>query len=318
MRKKIIVGLPRLGNYSELMKKFLERLGCIVILPPPTTRESLKRGIAYSPEMYCIPFKFNLANYFEILDQYIREQYVCNNYGTDEIMLIQYRTSGRCKFHTYYITQTLILKNLGYKFKGIYPFRSGLYLFKDIAKITNQPIFKVLISFYKTYKEIKELEAEENRDNKGDVKIGIFGEIFTCLDSTCNLDLIRKLKKLNCYVENAMSLSGFLIAFFKEKVGRTRRLQKQVKRIFPEKIGGHGLCSIRHTLDFIERKFDGIIFVRPLTCSPEVAVEPVVLDIAEKANMPLLIQNYDEFISDINLENRLEAFTELIRWKKQQ
>ncbi len=313
MKKKIIIGLPRLGNYSELIKKFLERLGCKVILPPPTTRESLKKGIAYAPEMYCIPFKFNLANYFEILDIY-----AYSNYGTDEITLVQYKTAGMCKFHTYYITQTLILKNLGYKFKGIYPFRSGLYLFKDIAKITNQPILKVLISFYKTYQEVKKLEAEENKDNEGDIKIGIFGEIFTCLDSTCNLDLIRKLKKLNCYVENAMSLSGFIIAFFKEKIGRARRLQKQVKRIFPEKIGGHGLCSIRATLDFIERKFDGIIFVRPLTCSPETAVEPVILDIAEKAKMPLLIQNYDEFISDINLENRLEAFTELIRWKKRQ
>jgi len=290
-----------MNPYTPIFKSLFEWMDCEVILPPKPTIKTIQKGSEVSPKLMCVPFKWNLGNYIEVLEK--------NN----NLTLVQYNSCGRCKFHTYYITQTAILKDLGYEFKGIYPIRAN-HLLIDFKKITKASYFKIIKSIIKTIKEIKEIE-KEHFNSEGDIRIGIFGEIFTILSPECNLDLFRKLKERKCYAETKLLLSNFIKeTLFRRKIFN-REIRKQAKQLFPEELGGHGFFSIESMLHFNENNFDGVIFVRPLSCSSEIAVEPIIKSLSKKYKLPLLILNFDETSSEINIDNRLDAFVETIRMK---
>jgi len=294
-----------MGGYTEILGGFFEGLGIKVVLASPYNEKAFKIAIANSPEMACLPFKYNLADYIDILEK------------TDEdITLLQYKTCGRCRFHCYYFAHTEILRNLGYKFKGIRPIRSGIFTLLDLMYLTGNSMPEVLFSFQRAYKRFKELE-EKIYPKTGLIRIGLIGEIWTLCDERANLDLVEKLKNLGCYVENSLRLSHFVTDWFKMKVSLKRKLlRKRARKIFPEIIGGHAINSIENFIVFSESGFDGIICVRPLSCMPESFVETMINSLADKYKMPLFIQNCDEMGSETNLENRLEAFIEGIRLKK--
>jgi len=301
------IGFPRMGLYTEIIAKLFDELGTEAVLASPNTPEKVfKLAISGSPEFICIPFKWTLADYIDILEK-----------SDQNITLLQYKTcAGRCRFHCYYLTQTEILKKLGYKFKGIYPVRSGLGTIGDIMGITGANIGEVLFAFKRVYKRIKELE-EKLYPETGDIRIGLIGEIYSICDSRVNLNLVQKLKDLGCYVENSLGLAHFINDGFKMLFSNKRKLLRQKARmIFPELIGGHLINNIEAIIQFAEKKFDGIILVRPLSCMPEVFGETFFNFLCEDYRMPLFIQNCDEAGSEVNLENRLEAFVEAIRLKK--
>jgi len=298
------INFPHLGTiYTPILKNFFENLGCEVILPPKSTIKTIQKGSEVSPKLMCVPFKWNTGNYIESLEKH------------KDLTLVQYHSCGSCKFHTYYLTQTTILKELGYKFKGIYPIRAK-WILNDLNKITKANYFKIINSARKTLKEIKHAEKEHFK-SEGDIKIGVCGEIFTILNSDCNLNLFRKLKERNCYVETKLLLSNFI----KEAIFRKKTFNKEIrakaKKLFPEKLGGHGFFSIESMLYFIKMNFDGVVFVRPLSCSSEIAVEPIINSLKKEHKMPLLTLNFDETTSEINLDNRIEAFVETIKMKNE-
>jgi len=256
------INFPSMGIYTDVIKYLFENLDCEVILPPKTTIKTIQKGSEVSPKMQCIPFKWNIGNYIEVLEK------------NKDLTLVHYNSCGRCRFHTYYLTQTKILKNLGYKFDGIHSMRAK-YLPRDLKKLTNCSYLKIIKTLNKTYKEMKEVEKKEFVF-EGDIKIGVFGEIFTVLSSECNLNLFKKLKERNCYAHTNLLLSNFIKeTLFRKKIF-DREIRSKAKKLFPEKLGGHGFFSIESMLYYIKENYDGVVFVRPLSCMPEVTVEPFI------------------------------------------
>lgn len=295
-----------MGLYTEIIAKLFNELGAEVVLALPYNERAFKTAIAMSPEMMCLPFKWTLADYIDILGK-----------TDNKITLLQYKTcAGRCRFHCYYFTQTKILKKLGYKFEGIHPVRSNLFTVLDVMDITGANPGEVLFAIKRAYKRTKELE-EKLYPKTGSIKIGLIGELYTINEERSNLSLVKKLQNLGCYVENPLSVSHFVNDGFKMLFSKKRKLlRKRAKQIFPELLGGHAINSIENFISFAERSFDGIILVRPLTCMPETFIETIINSLAEEYKMPLFMQNCDEIGSETNLENRLEAFIESIRIKK--
>jgi len=300
------IGFPRIGPYTEIIAKMFDELGTEVVMPSSDNLRAFKTAITNSPEMMCLPFKWTLADYIDILEK-----------SSSNIILLQYKTcSGRCRFHCYYFTQTEILRKLGYKFKGVYPIRSGLGTIGDIMGITGANLGEVIFAFKRAYKRIKTLE-EKLYPKTGDIRIGLIGEIYTICDERSNLNLVQKLKDLGCYVENSLGLVHFINDGFKMLFSKKRRLLRQKARtIFPELIGGHLINNIEAIIQFAEKKFDGIILVRPLSCMPESFGETIFNFLCEDYRMPFFIHNCDEVSSEVNLENRIESYIESIRLRK--
>ncbi|GAJ24571.1 unnamed protein product [marine sediment metagenome] len=88
----MILGLPRLGIYSLILKGFFESLGCQVVQPSKVSSDIIRLGVMNSADMICFPFKVTLG----------QEIYNLEHGATD---LITFTTHGRCRFKHYFLTQ---------------------------------------------------------------------------------------------------------------------------------------------------------------------------------------------------------------------
>ena len=99
------ISFPHLGDYYYPIKYLLEKLTNLNVVPsPPITKKTIELGEKNSPTNACVPFKYNLGNFIESLDN-----------GAD--ILIQ--AGGGCRYRYYAEVQEKILRDLGYDFEFI-------------------------------------------------------------------------------------------------------------------------------------------------------------------------------------------------------
>ena len=99
---KKIISFPHVGDYYYPFSKLLTLLTeQEVIIPPPITKKTLELGTKYAPDTVCIPFKYNLGNFIESLNE-----------GAN----ILFTAGGGCRYRYYAEVTETILKDLGYQF----------------------------------------------------------------------------------------------------------------------------------------------------------------------------------------------------------
>ncbi|MGE5894964.1 MAG: CoA protein activase [bacterium] len=96
--------VPHMGMLSLAYTEVLRKYGVDMCPPPLPSMHTLNLGVRHSPEFACLPFKINLGNMIESLEQ-----------GADAILMPG--GSGPCRFGYYGIVQEQILRSLGYDFK---------------------------------------------------------------------------------------------------------------------------------------------------------------------------------------------------------
>ena len=97
-----IISFPHLGDYSYFIKPLLYNVtGFKVMVAPPITKKTVSLGSKYSPDFICLPFKYNLGNYIEALDN-----------GAN----VLFQFGGGCRYGNYGTLQKTILEDLGYNF----------------------------------------------------------------------------------------------------------------------------------------------------------------------------------------------------------
>ena len=100
---KKIISFPHLGNYYHPISKLLKNITKEkIMVAPPITKKTLEIGTKHSPDTVCIPFKYNLGNFIESL-----------NNGAN----ILFTAGGGCRYRYYAEVTETILKDLGYNFK---------------------------------------------------------------------------------------------------------------------------------------------------------------------------------------------------------
>ena len=100
-----IISFPHLGNYYIPIKYLISNITkCKVLVPPMITKKTIELGSKYSPDYVCVPFKYNLGNYIEALDN-----------GANIIL----QAGGGCRYGYYAELQEQILKDLNYEFQFI-------------------------------------------------------------------------------------------------------------------------------------------------------------------------------------------------------
>ncbi len=130
-----IISFPHMGNYFIPIEFLCKHLtNCQITISPPITKKTLELGSKYSPEFVCIPFKYNLGNYIEALEN-----------GAN--VLIQ--AGGGCRYGYYAEVQQQILKDLGYDFEFYSLINNDIpapiNIYKTLKKINKKlSIFKYL------------------------------------------------------------------------------------------------------------------------------------------------------------------------------
>ena len=99
------ITFPHMGDYYIPITYLLKNTTkCEILVPPSITKKTIELGSANSPDFVCVPFKYNLGNYIEAI-----------NNGAN--ILIQ--AGGGCRYGYYAELQEQILKDLNYEFKFV-------------------------------------------------------------------------------------------------------------------------------------------------------------------------------------------------------
>ena len=346
------ISFPHLGDYSYFIKPFLENVTNKKVEPsPPITKKTIELGSKYSPDFICMPFKYNIGNYIESLE----------NGAT-----ILFQFGGGCRYGNYAELQKTILEDLGYNFKfyefmkkGKTSFNYIYKMFKEINKdLTKSKLLKeIILIFIKIilfdksenytrlkveknkgefkklkYKFINDLKEETNiikilkinkqykkkRKNikkiKPTLKIGIIGELYTAMEPTATFNLEEELKKYNVSIKRFTNVSYLLI--YKNLLYPYIKIK--IRNYLKYKIGADATDNVYRTLYLKNKNYDGIIHTKPFGCTPEVGVMPILNKISNEKNIPIIYLSFDTQNIDTGIKTRLEAFYDMLIMRKEQ
>lgn len=358
MSKKYIISFPHIGNYYipiyNLFDNLIDKSTTRILVPKKNSNRSLELGTKNSPEFICTPFKYNMGNYMEALEE-----------GAN--ILIQ--VGGGCKYGYYSEVQEQILRDLGYQFtfitlsdpQGIDIFK----IYKKVKPLNKNLKFTTFVSrFLLTIKMIEfmddlETYVRENilyEVNSGELK-KIHEDFLLDLKNIkdkkefakVKKEYIKKIKsvKLNKdkellkvgLVGELYSLMEPFASFFMEenltKLGiclkryttvtyllfRKGKSEKQIlseaKDYIKYTLGADGAESVAHAVTLAKKGYDGIIHLKPFGCTPEINAMPILQKVSNDFDIPIMYLTFDSQTSKEGMLTRIEAFVDMIKMKKE-
>jgi predicted nucleotide-binding protein (sugar kinase/HSP70/actin superfamily) len=349
------LGFPHMGNYHVPLVTLSSMLECDIVVPPKMTRRTLELGARHSPEFVCIPFKYNLGNYIEALDN-----------GAN--LLIQ--AGGGCRFGYYGEVQEQILRDMGYEFemirllgnfdlrdyyrdiKAINPklkFRTALRWYKlavrqtqaldeieDVIRknsgfeVDEGSFDRVFARFLKELAETKDIAhvdelhqrtlatlAELPTDRPEDaLKVGVVGELYVLMEPFSNFFVERELAKRGVEVHRFISVSGMLSHAGSKYDAHMAELLEEADPYLKYHVGAHGTESVAKTHKLMKEGFDGVLHLKPFGCMPEVNAMAALQRLSREHTFPVLFFSYDAQTSETGVQTRLEAFCDMLRMAK--
>ncbi|MEN6567354.1 MAG: acyl-CoA dehydratase activase-related protein [Veillonellales bacterium] len=245
----MLITFPHMGDMSIVLKTLFNGLGRQVSVPPPISKRTLELGMKYSPETVCLPFKVNVGNFIEALEQ-----------GADTIVTCG--GVGPCRLGYYAEIQRSILQDLGFRFDMIVIEPAITNILKNLHRVAPKQSLPNIYSAFrlatakmnaldrlqqKVYRlqprEINPGEADSVRlqgvraidtaetltalaavrqetESKLDsvklrsgiqpLRIGIVGEIYVMLEPFMNQDLASHLGNMGVEVHQTMFLSDYV------------------------------------------------------------------------------------------------------------
>lgn len=360
-KKKYVVSFPHLGNYYIPVYNFLNNIldssTTKILVPKMMSNSTVKYGEENSPDYVCTPFKYNMGNFIESLEN-----------GAN--VLIQ--AGGGCRYGYYAEVQEKILKDMGYDFVYIVLFDSnGIDVKKvfDIFKKLN-PKLKFSYFVYRflfTLKILNLLDKFETyvRDNYVyEIDAGKFDKLHTSflnklkyVKDNRELNIIKKdyFKKLHniklkdeakrkdiikvgivgelytsmepyssFYIERELLKMGVKVKRYTtatylllKKKAEEKNLLKKSNKYITYALGADGTESVAHSLELIDEGYDGIIHIKPFGCTPEINAMPILQKISNDFNIPIIYFTFDMQSSEVGITTRLEAFYDMLKMKKE-
>jgi len=153
------------------------------------------------------------------------------------------------------------------------------------------------------------------------IKIGIVGEIYTLLEPFSNHDIERQLGYLGVEVDRSIFLSEWINDhLFLGLVKGLRSHKEACDAAHPylrHTVGGHGQETVGSVVNYARAGFDGAIQLFPFTCMPEIVAESILPDVTASYGIPVLTLIMDEHTGEAGMLTRLEAFVDLLAWRKE-
>ena len=167
---------------------------------------------------------------------------------------------------------------------------------------------------------------------KPDLKIMLIGSIYEVLEPIANNflgDILACLKVLSIPMINYHALAPFnyfdnpAADFCKNFRPDTKSMTKSVLSFInsPSMVrnlgfGGYGTFNIGCAANAGRLGYDGVLHIYPFFCMPEIIAKPFLKEVCRKQDMPLLSIVTEENNADIGFRTKVEAFIDLIKWKK--
>jgi predicted nucleotide-binding protein (sugar kinase/HSP70/actin superfamily) len=313
------IGIPRTlmyFDYFPMWKSFFNKLGLEVILSEKSNKNILSDGIQYCVNEACLPIKIfhghvnNLigkVDYIFIprLKSLEKGTYTCPKFcGLPE--MVKYSLNDLPPIID---TEFNLRKN---EKKGLLTayLNLGFNFTKDKRKILKA--FNYALGIQSEYERlIKSGILPSNiLDNTGEIKenytmnVALIGQGYTIYDKYISMDIINKLGK-----ENINVITPELVE--KEEI------LKKVMTLHKEMFWSLGKRVTGAALHYSEQKIDGFIFLMSFGCG----IGALLSELCEKkirksTSIPFIMITIDEHTSDIGFNTRIEAFIDMLKWRK--
>ncbi len=349
-----IISFPHLGNYSVPISFVLRHLtNYEVKASPPITKKTIEIGSKYAPDSACVPFKYNLGNFIESLEN-----------GANIII----QAGGGCRYGYYSEVQEKILKDLGYNFQFINLIDSDhlkvMEVYKTFKKM-NKKLNFVKFAYYalltllmirymdkideiirsrigfalnmKNFTDNKKKMLQDFSKTKGFIPLTIkyfkYKKLFKnirilkpkdCIKIGIIGELYTAMEPFASYflemelAKNNIEIKRFTnltyLLFQKKKM--KRKMLRGIKDYCTYTIGADGMDNVYRCKYLIDKGFDGIIHTKPFGCTPEVGAIPIIEKICSDHNMPVIFFSFDSQTSEVGIKTRLEAFYDMLMVKK--
>jgi len=168
-----------------------------------------------------------------------------------------------------------------------------------------------------TKEYIKKLDQMPRDPTADPVKVSIVGEVFVVLDPFANMDIEMELGKLGVEVERTMSLSRWVkYRLFLNYLGvnEWKEVHEAAMPYLKRDVGGDGWESVGEKVLYAREGYDGMVHLAPFTCMPEIVAQNIIP--STKEDIPVLTVLYDEQMARPGMITRLEAFVDLLKFRR--
>lgn len=345
------ISFPHMGDYHVLFRDWLAMSGCEIITPPPITRRTLELGTKHSPDSVCVPFKYILGNYLEAIElgantfctiaggcrfEYYFEVHrqILRDLG-HKVRFIRISQSkmysdfhamnprlGRLEFisrflllkkkiHLFDHLADLMRKRIGFETKKGSFKRFWRRFLSELA----EPLAHRAFNRYARKAEDELMSIPVDKPDKP-LRVGIIGELYILMEPFSNFRLEEGLAKMGVEVYRWVTVSSII----HHGVNGARAPAKFLRWAKPYAryhVGAHGTESIARLHRMIKDGFDGAMHLKPFSCMPEINALPALHKMSRDHQFPLACFSFDSHTSETGMQTRLEAFFDMIYYKRQ-
>lgn len=314
------VGIPRCllyYNYFPGWQTFFQELGAEVVLSPVTNKQILDLGIKYAVDEICLPVKL-FFGHVETLKKQVDYIFV------PRIMSVKRREWICPKFLGLPDMVKALIADLPPMIAPDLNLHNSRLAFYEAAQKTALPftkskwqitkaLIKGVLAQRKYHQELLRgqtpLEILEKVDfpdpGPRPLKLVLLGHPYLIYESFINMNLIKQLRELGASLVTPEMISTDLI-----KKGAAQ----QAKDLFWT-LNKVTLGAANHF--FAAGGIDGIIQLASFGCGPDALINELIERKARRlGKIPLLSINIDEHTGEAGMVTRLEAFIDMIRWRR--
>lgn len=351
MKRK--ASFPHFANYHIPIRYLVTNgLEMEYVTPPPMTKKTLELGSKYSPDYACAPFKTHLGCYIEAIEKgadtlfqvggacrlgyygELHEQILKDlGYQVDFVNLAQMDLSKAVTVYNAFkeispdislakLTGTLLtaVRIVEYMDKAEDYIRQNVGFEKEPGtleaiyadSLDGIPVVESANEMkYIARNYMKRLKAVPVAKPKNPLRVGIVGEYYSIMDSFSNHDIEREMAKRGVVVERWMNVTN---SFF--HYGEKDMLEK-IRGYSKYNMGATAMSTVERALKFAKKGYNGIIHIKSFGCTPEMDAMPVLHNIGEDYQIPILYLSFDTQTADTGIQTRLEAFYDMITMRKE-
>jgi len=162
--------------------------------------------------------------------------------------------------------------------------------------------------------------VDQDRDRQP-LKVAIVGELYTVMDPQINKGVERKLGEMGVEVSRTSWFSSHIMRSL--GVGRENRRERlryhqASLEYLGYDVGAECNVSIGETILRARDGYDGVVHLMPFACMPETTASGILDRVSRDLGFPVLTLILDEQENEGRIITLLEAFVDMLRWRKRQ
>jgi predicted nucleotide-binding protein (sugar kinase/HSP70/actin superfamily) len=161
------------------------------------------------------------------------------------------------------------------------------------------------------------LQGTEQDSSRIPLRVAIVGELYTVMDPHINRGVEQKLGELGVEVTRTSWFSTHIRRSLSKGKGEDRiRFLEASRAYLGYDVGAECNVSIGEAILRSREGYDGVVHLMPFACMPETTASGILTRVGRDRNIPILTITLDEQEIEGRIETLLEAFIEMLGWKK--